>query len=90
MLTELSSLLIALLLFLSPVSFSSEKIPDFSPDCRVTSATASFIAVSSLDGSTYDPILPHRQEIQECSIAPTIIPAANTSRIALVERAPPT
>jgi hypothetical protein len=33
---EFSSLLILLLLLLSPVSYSSENIPDFSPECQLT------------------------------------------------------
>jgi len=86
---ELSYMLILLLLLLSPVSFSSEKIPDFTPDCSVTSLSATVITVASLDGSTYDPILPLQQKKQECTIAPSIIPTVATLKIAVFERAPP-
>jgi hypothetical protein len=86
---ELSSLLIAWLLLLSPVSFASENIPDFSPDCSVTSVSVSVIAVAPLDGSTYDRVFPLQPEKQEFTIIPTIISLFDKPQTAIIERAPP-
>jgi hypothetical protein len=86
---ELSTILISLILLLSPVSFSSEAIPDFTPECSVTSIYTANISVAPLDGTTYDHILSPQPEIQEYTTTPIFITSIDRASTALFGRAPP-
>jgi hypothetical protein len=85
---ELSFMLISLLLLLSPLSFSSARIPDFTPDCSVAYVYALGIAVAPLDGATYDRIfLPKNKQV--FTIRPTTILTDDWQKTTLFGRAPP-
>ena len=55
---QLSKILILLLLVLSPVSYSSVEIPDFSPECPVSELYQARKAVAGIDGASHAPALP--------------------------------
>jgi len=65
---EFSTLLILLFLTLTPVSYSSEQIPDFGPDCQVTQVLGVKLCVAGLDFTTHavasEPLPPHREKRQ--------------------------
>jgi len=86
---ELSTILISLILLLSPVTFSSDVIPDFTPECSVTSVYAANMTVAPLDGSTSDRILaPHPEEL-EYSVTLIVHTVRDWPYTALFGRAPP-
>jgi hypothetical protein len=87
---KVSTMLISLFLLLSPVSFASAEIPDFSPECPLTAVHGHKISVAPLDGSTPVPTLPIRQEKQTFTITPTVVPAFICVKITLFGKAPPT
>ena len=49
---KITLILILLLLLLSPVSYSSEKIPDFTPESSVTLSYAVKVQVAAIDGAS--------------------------------------
>jgi hypothetical protein len=88
---ELSSLLITLFLLLSPISFSSEAIPDFTPECPITAAYVVKRAVAPLDGSI--PIIasalaPVRVKVSYVD-ASQLVPANASLNATVSDRAPP-
>ena len=87
---RISTLLISLFLLLSPVSFASAEIPDFSPECPLTAVHGYKISVAPLDGSTPVPTLPVRQEKEVYRITPSVVPAFVCGKITLFGKAPPT
>jgi len=86
---ELSVILVSFILLLSPLSCSTEKIPDFTPEYSVTSVYAANTAVAPRDGTARERIHPPQPEKQAYTLVPTIITAGEWSKTALFGRAPP-
>ena len=86
---NISITLVSLLLLLTPISFSSEKIPDYTPECTQSIQIHLMAAVASLDGSTVVRILTSHREAQTYIFTPAITPPIVWSKTASHGRAPP-
>lgn len=89
LLREFSTLMIALFMFFSPVTYYSENIPDFNPECTVTSVYAKTHIVAPRDEMPAVGILSGRKEEQAHPIAPVITPTVVWSHTTSFGRAPP-
>jgi len=87
---ELSTILTLLILLISPLTFSMEYLPDFTPEWTVTSVCSEKKTVAPVVGMTRCERVPTpRPEKEEYTLAPVITTAVKWAKTALFGRAPP-
>jgi len=84
-----STLLISLILLVSPVSFAAESIPDFAPECSMTFLHHGKITVAPLDGATPAPIRKYHHLKMSCTFTPVFHIISHSSNESTFGRAPP-
>ena len=86
---EVSSVLIFLFMLLAPLSYSSEAIPDFTPECSVTARHVSQNALAHFDGTTYLLSFPIVSKGPIYTISASVVPEYFWPKNTLFGRAPP-
>ena len=86
-----TKILILLLFLLSAITFSTETIPNFQPDCEVSSArkTTTVCSIKIVLPRTLLPLLRERARPRSTFPSPPLPPAGSTTRFITPSRAPP-
>jgi hypothetical protein len=89
MLRKLSLTLVSLIILLTPISFSSEKIPDFSPEYTLSMQFHPAVAVASIDGTPAVRIRVPDMDVQTYASISNPLPPVVWSKNDSFGRAPP-
>ena len=85
----LPSILISLFLLVTPISYSSEEIPDFCPESPITAPFALRAAVAPLDLPTAEPVIAALVVAVGYSSTPSSLPSDLLFITTSLGRAPP-
>jgi hypothetical protein len=91
MLREFSTLLILLFMLLSPVSYASEDIPDFSPECPMSELCGLRMTVAGVDGTSHTllPLSIEHTVAGKLTVPRALVPLVVWTKTSSFGRAPP-